>query len=191
MNYVELLIEVNKISIIFFFITLLFLIYKFYLFKKEKSGKVPLKLPQLDFFLKKPRKITHEVKINEQKPAQHKQQKKLIWISSIFLLIFAVIAILGYLLSAKKEPEFTTLTKAAPVIITPTPTLLPSPAIIPTELPVISPTEILVAQSLSPTVESTPTLAPETEALPVAGTSQYQTIIFFVAAVILFISFVY
>ncbi len=198
MNYVELLIEVNKISIIFFFITLLFLVYEFYLFKKEKSGKVPLKLPQLDFFLKNPRKITQDIKPGDEKPHQHKQQKKLIWLSIIFLVIFGVIAILGYLLSVKKEPEFTTRTTAAPVTITPTPTLLPTPTVFPTQQPTLTaqteeptPTEILLAEQISPTIESSPTSIPDTEALPAAGNTQFQTLIFVVAAVVLFISFVF
>jgi Ca2+/Na+ antiporter len=179
MNIFNLIFYVNKISLVLFFVVLGFLVYQFYLLKKEvdlKNNKQP-EIPEFNeqsdikqnyTRLKIPyQQENQEIKITEKKQAM-----------PIFIALMAITLLIFFFTSFQNKNNETSLTEKN-YLITPTPTFflkkndsiptatitrLPDNSISPTPTIYLTPTTIqqkIVFVNESPTVEPTATLVEE------------------------------
>lgn len=196
MDIVGFLSSLNKIGLIAFLITLGFLIYEIYLLRKASQAPQKPSIPQ---FVENATPLTsaQPIVMPESQPLV-KSAKNNIYILAfllILLVVFAAITLLGYLnlkatsfivsksnISPTKEPFPTEKPSPTPTFIEPT---LPSTTPTPTEMPltVASPT---ILQTAVPT--SSPTVINK---LPETGDVNSSLILFSIAGLVLFFSFLF
>ena len=203
MDYFDILISVNKISIFFFVITVFFILYEFYLYNKEKGKNkdIPVKMPSLEEAPKLILNATPVKQLSDEKPPPiaKKPNNKFLLIGGIAIALFGLIFIVSYLFISRQQQE-EELTKVLP-------TTKPSvtPKISPTQIPTPTVSDIIeeetVPASPSPTIsleeeivvaEVSPTEAPvvEEEQIPAAGSAFYPLFIFAASVVLILVAFV-
>jgi len=93
MNLISLLVSINKLSLVAFLITLVFLGYEFFLFKKERRKNFRIKVPSFEIG----KKYHHEKKVlvGGEKTIK-KANSSLLSLGLIFLLVFGGMTIIGY-----------------------------------------------------------------------------------------------
>jgi len=184
MNIFNLIFYVNKISLVLFFVVLGFLVYQFYLLKKEvdlKNNKQP-EIPEFNeqsdikqnyTRLKIPyQQESQEIKITEKKQAM-----------PIFIALMAITLLIFFFTSFQNKNNETSLTEKN-YLITPTPTFfskktetiptetitrLPDNSISPTPTIYLTPTSTqqeIVLVNESPTIKPTTTLVEEKISTP-------------------------
>ncbi len=211
MDYFNILISVNKISIFFFVITVLFVFYEFYQFQKDrrKWKDVPVKVPTIEgsekIEIKSP-----PLKAFSQKPAKRakKPNKKLLIGGAFLISLFGLLFVASYIyISQNSQERLTTQTRAVQPTAIPTP--LSSPTSIPTVAPpTTAPTETLLAaanleeeageeiiveedEEATEEAEITEDLEPsENQGLLTAGNTYYSLAIFAASIVFLLVAFV-
>lgn len=190
MDYFDILISINKISIVFFAITVLFILFEFYLYSKEKrrSQNSQVETPN----------ATPLTQTGEENPLQteKKPSNKFLIIAGIGVVIFGLIFAASYFVISKKQ------TQEGPTTVLPTTKPTVRPTITPSQTPI--PTESLIAEeeptpaSPSPTIdeiivaEVSPTETPQVgEAqVPEAGSSFYTLFIFAASVILILAAFV-
>lgn len=115
---IDLIISLNKISLLAFLATLGYLIYEFYLLKKERKIKKIPKVPQFKEDLAPKLINTSTVIISDNKDVSHfKKDSSIFFILFILLLIFAFLTVIGFFF----QPN---INKKTQELITPIPTVI-------------------------------------------------------------------
>lgn len=200
MDYFDILVSVNKISIFFFVITILFIIYEFYLYSKERgrSKNIPVKIPNIEEAPKLTLNTSPLKQMSDEKPLQvaKKLNNKFLIIGGIAVFVFGFIFVISYVFILRQrtqEEQTRVLPTTKP---TSTPTTLPTQTPTPT-VSVISEEEPTPA-SPSPTIEEiivaevSPTETPSVtkEQIPAAGSAFYPLFIFAASVVLILVAFV-
>ncbi len=202
MDYFDILISVNKISIFFFVITVLFILYEFYLYNKERgrSKNIPVKIPDIEEAPKLTLNASPLKQMSDEKPPQvaKKPNNKFLIIGSIAVFVFGLIFFISYvyILRQRTQDEQTRVSPTTKPTATATPTTSPTRTPTPT-VSIISEEEPTPA-SPSPTIEEivvaevSPTETPsvEEEQIPAAGSAFYPLFIFAASAVLILVAFV-
>lgn len=189
MDYFDILISINKISIVFFAITVLFILFEFYLYSKEKRRSQNTQVETPNATLLK--------QMSEENPLQvaKKPNNKILIIAGIAVIFFGLIFAASYFVISKKQ------TQEGPTTVLPTIKPTAKPTISPTQTPI--PTESLIAEeepipaSPSPTIEEiivaevSPTETPQVEEVqaPEAGSSSYTLFIFAASIILILVAF--
>lgn len=203
MDYFDILISVNKISIFFFVITVLFILYEFYLYNKEKGKNkdIPVRMPSLEEAPKLILNATPVKQLNAEKnsPIARKPNNKLIIIGAISIALFGLIFVVSYIFISKRQPQ----EESTKVLPTKQPTS--SPIISPTQTP--TPTVLVISEAEPTTASPSPTILPEEEVIvaevsptetpiveeeqiPAAGSAFYPLLIFAASVVLILVAFV-
>ncbi|MBI4008823.1 hypothetical protein HY357_01190 [Candidatus Roizmanbacteria bacterium] len=217
MDIVEFLSSVNKVGLVAFLVTLGFLIYEIYLLKKSSKSPAPPTIPQFEEVgsnITSPSQV-----VQPEKPPQQRKNVIILSVLIILLVVFGAITLLGYinlkstsekksnvLPSPKKSPitaNVTTIpTEKIPSVeptIFPTveETIFPTQIVEPSLEPSPSPTEVILT-AISPTnyeifqPTSALNLSPTTiSQLPETGYLRNTLIIFSVAGLVIFFSFLF
>ena len=200
MDIVGLLSSLNKIALVAFLITLGFLIYEIILLRR--AGRAGAK-PQVPQFQGGGQFVPSSAPVNIDREGQKaaKKNKLVLLVLVILLIFFGAMTIVGYIRLKSSKPVSTKVKASAPTQI---PTRIPSPTveiptptseiIEPTQSPTQTLTEIPLTTEISPTISLTlePSLTPtEIQELPVTGYINNSLILFSVAGLILFFSFLF
>lgn len=122
MDFFSVLISVNKISILFFFITLGFLVYEFYLLRKEKEKGMKPSIPNFSDSIKMKTAGQPVVAKKEEKKLDFKRPNNIVIVVLILLVIlFAGMSILSFLQSpVEPPPPSLQTTLPTPSVVVPT-----------------------------------------------------------------------
>jgi len=198
MDLFQIIISVNKISLIAFIAVFIFLIYEIYLLVKEQSFKKPPVIPE--FTGTEARPINATMIIKEEK-VTHKSNQLLILVLIIMLLFFAAISLISVFsnkqstktkektMTINKTPSPTNISNLTPTAIINEPTIVPSQAVTPTQI--LSPTQML-ALLISPTDFNSPSPSPTNlpRSLPLTGKTDYIPVII-ISSILMFFSLLF
>ncbi|OGK25043.1 hypothetical protein A3A46_04205 [Candidatus Roizmanbacteria bacterium RIFCSPLOWO2_01_FULL_37_13] len=203
MDIVGLLSSLNKIALVAFLITLGFLIYELILLTKIGKSKTKPQVPKFQegSYLLDLNKHLVESEIQK----KIKKNKFALIILTGLLIFFGFITWIGYASlrssRAKKNqlaPSPTIYRVIAKNNPSPTPEPIPTEIPNPTEIPTLTeaptPTEIPITEPISPTIEETSTPSPSPtviEQLPQTGYLNNLLILFSVAGLVIFFSFLF
>jgi len=208
MDIFQIIISVNKISLIAFVAVFAFLIYEIYLLFKEQSFKKQPVIPE--FTGTEARPINATMIIPEEQKGTHKSNKLLILVLIIMLLFFAAISLISVFsnkqntkteektITINKTPSPTTVFDLTPTVIN-QPTVVPSVVSSPTTvIQTITPTQIIspttAALLISPTItnsfSSSPSPTNLPRSLPVTGKADYVPVII-ISSILMFFSLLF
>lgn len=203
MDIVGLLSSLNKVAIVAFLITLGFLVHELILLRKVGNNKAKPQVPQ---FQEGSKLLLSAEQITESKGKNTTIKNKFALIALTALLIFfGIIIWVGYISlkssRAKNDqlvPSPTIYKVVAKNITSPTPELTPTEIPNPTEIPspteVPTPTEMSISEPISPTLIETSIPSPSPtviEKLPQTGYLNNLLILFSVAGIVIFFSFLF
>lgn len=202
MDIVGLLSSLNKIALVAFLVTLGFLIYEIILLRK--AGRAGAK-PQVPKFQEGGQFVASvppiQVNIDGEGQKADKKNKLVLLALVILLIFFGAMTLVGYIRLKSSKPISTKVKASVPTRI---PTRIPSPTVKiptptseitePTQSPSPALSEIPLTTEISPTISLTleASLTPtEIQELPVTGYINNSLILFSVAGLILFFSFLF
>lgn len=204
MDIVGVLASINKIGLVAFLLTLGFLIYEVILLRKIKKSQAKPQIPQFQ----EGSKIIYDTQQSDENDGKkHTKKSRIIIIAlTALLVLFGIVTFVGYMnlkltraKSGQSSPTPTSYIIAAKKNESPTPAATalsetPTPTEAPAPTEVLTPTEIPLTIEVSPTLSETiePSPSPTViEQLPETGYLNNLLILFSVAGLVIFFSFMF